>query len=1242
MNRGKWTEEQWEAITDRGANLLVAAAAGAGKTAVLVERIIRHLTHEAEPVDVDRLLVVTFTNAAAAEMRDRVAAALVQALNACPHSAHVERQLALLQRASITTLHAFCLDLLRQYFYRLNLDPHFRIADETEVELLRLEVLEELFESYYDKPANEAFTNLVECYGGERDDLKLQQLVLKLDLFAKSQPFPELWLHHLSASFKLPGHAAFDEMIWARFLKEGVSLELDKALCLLTRALKLCRLPGGPVEYEGVLAADLAMLHQLKAANSGSWLQMSWAIQAVQFNKLPAGRPERVETLKKQVMDLRDEVKKGLNQLSTTYFSRQPAEYVQELQEIQPLVEALCGIVLDFQQAYRQAKMKRCLVDFNDLEHYCLALLTDPASAPGQPVPSALALELQDKYIEVLVDEYQDINAVQETILQLLARQNKRRNLFMVGDVKQSIYRFRLAEPGLFLSKYDTYPDRKGEKDRRIDLAKNFRSRKEIIEATNFVFRQLMTERVGGVIYDRQAELVLGADYPQAGGDGELNPYVTEVHLIDRKGQLSAPDQQSATNSEEEPEEELDAVELEARVIGRRILQMLDSSNEKALTVYEQKNKSCRQVQYRDIVVLLRSVKNSAAIYLEQFRRLGIPAYAELGGGYFAATEVETMLALLKIIDNPRQDIYLAAVLRSPLLGLTAEELGEIRLASQPGDFYEALKAACLGCSNDGLRAKLQGFFKDLERWRTIARRDTLPNLIWTLYRETGFYDFAGGLPGGAQRQANLRALHDRAKQFEKTSYRGLFRFLRFLERLQDSGGDLGAARALGENENVVRIMSIHKSKGLEFPIVFVGGLGKQFNVQELHDDMLIHRELGLGPNIINPQTRLVYPSLAKLAVRLCLKQELLAEELRVLYVAMTRAREKLVLVGSVKDLAKAAGQWSQFVAFEDWPLPAASLSAAKNYLDWLCAALARHQAGQTVRELSLCAEQPPPAIACASAQWEIKIWEQNTIKYPGEKEENRDQRWQHVKLLEPIPAAGCSGDLLLKRLNWTYPYAEATGIAAKVAVSDLTAKVPYRSLETEGLFTRQQVLERPKFLQELQGLSAAEKGTAWHLVMQHLDLTRQPSALELRAFLQELRDREIITSQQMEAIEPAKITSFFTSELGVKLRSARRVYQEMPFSLILPVAELHPHLPGCEEQVLVQGVIDCFFEAGDGFVLVDFKTDRVKPEMLPAAAAAYRPQLDLYARAIEQILHRPVQERYIYFFAAGQAVKLD
>ncbi|MDD3654145.1 MAG: helicase-exonuclease AddAB subunit AddA [Desulfotomaculaceae bacterium] len=1247
----KWTPEQLEAVNGRGGNLLVAAAAGAGKTAVLVERIICRITDPSDPVDVDRLLVLTFTNAAASEMRERINRALAEKLAENPDSKHLNRQMFLLNRAWISTIHSFCLDILRQHFYRIDLDPAFRVAEETEAALIQADTLEELFEQRYAIGDNAQFNALVDCYGGNRGDIALQDLVLSVYRFARSTPRPAEWLKNLSTGFYIPIGTDFNHLPWSVSIKNALRLELPGIATVLDQAVQLASRSGAPHAYLNTLEAEreqVRNLIQLCDINT-DWAELYTGFNNVSFGRLKAvKRTEADENLKGQVIALRDNVKRRIISIRNKYFSRLPEELCEDLRKVAPLITELAALVQDFGEAYRKAKTTRRLVDFNDLEHYCLQVLTE--TGPEGLLPSQLAQELRSQIKEVMVDEYQDINAVQEEILRLVSRQGEvSPNLFMVGDVKQSIYRFRLAEPGLFLDKYLSYPLLPGGPERRLDLNKNFRSRQGVVNAVNFVFRQLMTPGIGKLSYDQKAELVYGANYPAAPGELPDEDDSVEFYLIERVDFDDAieggdfnqePDRDS--DEGEQPEEEFDAVQMEARLIGGLIKEIVNGSaaDGRGKLIYDNELKAYRSVSYRDIVVLMRATTGYANSFIEEFRQAGVPAYADSATGYFEATEVETILSLLKVIDNPRQDVPLVGVLRSPLVGLSGSELARIRICLQHGDFYDAVVATAT-LRQGGLSECLNDFLGKLARWRKAARQGSLADLIWMLYRETGYYDFVGGLPGGEQRQANLRLLHHRALQYEATSFRGLFLFLRFIERIQEKGHDLGVARTLNEKENVVRVMSIHKSKGLEFPVVIIAGLGKKFNLKDLNSTMLLHKDLGIGPQFIDAENRITYPSIAKLALQHELKIEALSEEIRILYVAMTRAREKLIMVGSARNLPECAQRWCNLAMVNGCGLSEDALARAKTYLDWIGPVLARHKDGLRIIQLAHCEENLQALVVDDPSRWKIFINDRRFISEEEKKPE--DTFFNLVQRMEPLEPSGPLADTIKSRLEWRYPDTELIGCTAKFSVTDLVRQsgLQFSEDEAHSRDYRPASAVRPIFLQEELGLTAAELGSALHLVMQVIDLKNVSSIAAIREQVAAMAERELLTSEQARAVPVEQIASFFESHLGRRMIAARKVWRELPFTMALPVKNVYPAISEKSGKlVLVQGVIDCLVDEDDGLLLLDYKTDRISKDQQEQLDLQYCDQLNLYSNAVESILKRRVKEKYLYFFSLGKDVK--
>lgn len=1365
-----WSDDQWKAIALSGNDILVAAAAGSGKTAVLVERIIRKITDESGGFSVDRLLVATFTKAAAAEMRERIREALDRELEKDPDNEHLRRQLALLGRASITTLHSFCMEVIRRYYQLIPLDPSFRILNEHEAELMRQDILEELFEEKYgDAERGGTFVQLADWFSGERSDDALYRLVQRLYNFSQSHSWPERWLRDTAAEFQVKDTTALGETEWVRSILADAHLALSGAIGLLEQARSIALQPGGPAPYAVNLEEDKAMVNSLlEAVNSKPWEQLYDTFRNVSFGKLKSVRKDDVfPELQERVKELRDTVKKTINELKTALFGRPASEFMSELHTAAPLMNELVETVISFADRYRAAKAAKSTVDFNDLEHYCLQILRHPDSLPGQLMPSDAALEYRQQFDEVLLDEYQDTNSVQEDIVRLISRESPG-NRFMVGDVKQSIYRFRLAEPGLFLEKYKKYEvgdpagDLSGESNAlipsgiRIDLARNFRSRMEVVDAVNMLFRQIMNESVAEIAYDQRAELVCGAFYPEARAthgnhsneeneDTSANPYSPELILIDRLG----PDPEEVKEEEgsetdsfspEAERLEMETAQLEARAIARRIREMT-GENGQPLMVYDKALKSMRPAQYGDMVILLRSAMVWAPLIMEELRQEGIPSFGEQSKGYFQAIEVEIMLSLLQVIDNPQQDIPLASVLRSPIVGLTEEELAQVRLCAG-GTFYDALSEAIAtyepdlldqvglnanhwitgldlpgyaeaaagladmgsvslqpniqstgnGISNE-LYGKLKKFMERLQSWRKDARQGSLSDLIWRIYSETGYLDWIGGLPGGTQRRGNLTALYDRAVQYEQdTSSRGLFRFLTFISRLRDNGGDLGAAGGAEAEGNAVRLMTIHKSKGLEFPVVFVAGISKKFNQQDLNAPFLMHKELGFGPKYVDEKLRVSYPTLPNLAIRRRSQLELLAEEMRVLYVALTRPKEKMVLVGTLKDLPKKVSSWAQADNAFELLLPDYMLARGRSYLDWIGPAIARHPSAHILREAAGLDTLDHGVLSSDNTKWVIRLEASDSLSETTlirEKEEvteeERTVKESALRNLEPIVDIGWTGEGsvqemrqdIYSRLSWSYPYSLVSGISAKTSVSEMkklltmqdspsldmieeTALQRQRKDEekNQGQFTFH--LRRPKFMEESK-LTPAERGTVYHTVMQHLPLSSSTDLSVIEQTIAKLTENETITRAQADAVTPEDILGIFRSPVGLKLIAAEQVWREMPFSYGLSAAEAYKGLSflGLTEEtrgtvvnvdqlldnetVLIQGVVDCLFRINGHLVLLDYKTDRVLEHRggIESLTEQYRFQLDLYGKALEDILGEPIHEKWLYFFDGGHAVLL-
>ncbi len=1192
-----WTDEQWLAIWSKGQDMLVSAAAGSGKTAVLINRMIEKVLAEEDPISVDELLVVTFTNASAAEMRHRMSNALEKAVAENPESSHLRKQLRLINKAQISTLHSFCLQVVKQYAYLLEIDPGFRIAGDTEAALLRDDVLEAVLESAYEGEDADAVYRLADSFTSDRSDQAMEVLLSKLYDYSRVHPDPQHWLQQVPTLYDVPVNATVDELPFIKDLKLTIRHALDEALQLAGEGLELTLQPEGPTVLENTFRTDVEVIGAAIAALETSWDSLYAFSKSFKWDKAASIRKDSCDpAMAEEAKARRNEVKKIVSGLFDAYFTRAPKRLLEEMREMAPLMKTLVQLTQFFAEQYKALKIDRVLVDFSDLEHYALEILM------AEDKPTAIAKEYQDRFKEVLVDEYQDTNLLQETILNLVKSGDEHDgNLFMVGDVKQSIYRFRLAEPMLFLGKYARFSHDAKATGLRIDLNANFRSRKEILDGTNYIFSQIMGERVGEIDYDEAAALKAKAPYPE-----RVVPI--ELALI-----------HEPETEEQSQDEDLAKSQWEARFIAKKIKELISSNT----LVNDPWTQQQRSLEYRDIVVLMRSMTWSGD-FVDEFKMAGIPLYAELTGGYFEALEVMIMLNTLRVIDNPYQDIPLASVLRAPFIGLKENELAEIRLAAPQASFYEALKTFMrAGTGIDLVTAeKLNRFVTQLEDWRNLARRGSLAELIWKVYLDTNYYEMAGAMTNGKQRKANLRALHDRALEYEKTSFRGLFRFLRFIDRMRERGDDLGTAKSLSEKENVVRLMTVHKSKGLEFPVVFFAGTGRSFNEMDFKKSYLFDQDYGLAVKAVNPDTRIEYTSLPFLAVREIKQLQMKAEEMRVLYVAMTRAKERLYLTASVKDIDKLVEKWK--VSTTDLRLPDFMRSRAKGYLDWIGPAIARHP--DAVDQLNVNGK-----IIDHSSRFHIEIIESQSL-LPA------------VANLEDLLAeSGVNEDyqqLVNERFNYRYPHQRAVDKRSKESVTEMKRLQMLQRLDEPESFiqpVKQQkktMLHRPDFMMD-ERLSAADVGTAVHAVMQHIPLNRTMNNNEIKEFIETLVGMEILSPDEGKVVKVEEIERFYASETASRLSQAKNIKREVPFTYAKKDAD--------GDYQIIQGIVDCLFEEQDGWVLLDYKTDRVAnmSNMKNEMAERYSVQLTVYQEAVESILQISVKERLLYLFAASQEVNI-
>lgn len=1214
MTNMAWTNEQQAAIDSRGQTLLLSAAAGSGKTAVLVERIIRRLLDKEYPIDITELLVVTFTKAAAAEMRDRIGTALMKALSETKDP-RVERQLALLPSAQISTLHAFCQHVIRKYFYTIDLDPAFSIVGEEELNLLRRQVLEGIFLSYYedDEKASILYP-LADMFGSDRGDDILMDTVSRMYTYARSLAWPEHWLKEAARAYDVAPDAVIDDMVWAGPIKDAVRRILEEDARLYDGVLYHLRQREAFAPACDTFVAEQAALRQ--AAQARSWNDLSRFVRAIDFPRLKSLRKlsDDDKAVWERCKKVRDDVKKDvIKTLQAVYFSATPEEWLDGMRAMKPVMDGLVTLTLDFAKAYGAAKKEKGWIDFSDLEHFCLQILLAPDASPEHPVPSAAAEELRSQYEEVFIDEYQDTNGVQELITRLVSGEDNR---FMVGDIKQSIYRFRLADPTLFLEKYQSFSRDEKAVQRCIDLGRNFRSVPVVLDAVNAVFSRAMTAEAAGMDYGEREKLYAGRQAPD---DERWIGGPVEVDIV-------------PTSSDEEDDDGSTAFEKECRFIAGRIGELLASGRMAA-----RKDGTLEPLSYRHIVVLLRSMAGKADVLIQALQEGGIPSYAEQSGGYFAAVEVQVMLALLRCIDNPEQDLAMAAVLRSPLVGLDETALAGVRLAGD-GTLWQNLPAFVVSLP-DGVDEKedLQQFMAAFDSWRTYSRRHGVAELLQRLYDDTAYVDFVGAMPGGDVRQANLKALYDRARQYEEAGFRGLFRYLQLMDKMKEDGLDLAPAKVVSEKEDVVRIMSIHKSKGLEFPVVFVADMGKAFNRRDTQDQILFHNRLGIGLKQYDPEWRMSYPTLIWSGIAAQLRWEGTAEEERILYVAMTRARDQLILTGHSSHIDHDWQRWTSRL----------NPAQAKSYFDWVMpAALAPFGAKAD-------ADYARPGAAWQDAVWQVRIARAvpaGTVEEGAYDGEPRLEALRRGDLTgTPVPS------WLDEQLSWQYAYPQAVRTAAKFSVSEVKRR--YQELHSDELQDEAALsvpaaaviptapgeddafAALPPWLAgEEAAVSGAQRGTALHKALQYITPASDQTTATLRREIDAFVRQGLLSREEAKLVYVPVLAAFCQSDIGRRMAESPELHREYPFTVLLAGGD---PLPETEtgEQILIQGVIDCLFREDDAWILVDYKSDRL--ETADAFRSRYAVQLTLYKRAVEQITHRPVEETYIYSLHLQQEIRL-
>lgn len=1252
----KFTPEQQRVIELHNSNILVSAAAGSGKTAVLVERIIRMICDGEHPADIDRLLIVTFTNAAAAEMRERIAAGITARLEADPGNEHIQKQSALLHNAQITTIDSFSLFLIRNHFNEIGLDPDFRVADEGEIKLLQQEVLAQLLEDAYAgqfvPEAPEQFHACVEyfCPGGRES--VLEQHILNLSRYAGSFPWPAEWLEERKNDYAAGDMEALVHSDYGQYLTERVNRTVEGCLEKLREVKRLCELPDGPYMYGELTEAEIEQLERLTSCKDLE--EQAAKVPAVTFARLPSKKDDSVDPAKRELAKaIRNSVKDTLSDLSESYFKTPLELAVEQGKACREPLRMLLDLVLEFDRRLLAAKQERHLIDFSDMEHYALQILlkrekveesggtgTDRTETKYRIVPSDVAMEYRQYFQEILIDEYQDSNLVQEYLLSAISGEEEGRyNRFMVGDVKQSIYKFRLARPELFLEKYDTYQET-GDLC-RIDLAKNFRSRIQVVDAVNGVFSRIMSREIGGIAYDDKAALYPGAVYPAQ----EDPAYGSELLLI-RKPEKGEREESGIGEQHAEGAGVLvdydNVRQLEALAIAARIKQLKGS-----LQVMEKSTGELRPVRYSDMVILLRTTSGWDEEFKKILEQQGIPVYITSKTGYFGALEVQELLQFLRVLDNPRQDIPLFGVMQSVFGGFTQEEIAQIRSGGEGHSrkrmtLYEALKeVAQSGRTEDTeLSIKANDFLQRIDHYRNLTPYTSIRDLLQRILDDYDYLNYVTALPTGSKRRANVEMLLTKASAFEKTSYFGLFHFIRYMEQLEKYDVDYGEADTLDENADVVRIMSIHKSKGLEFPVVFVSGLSKRFNMQDANQSLIVDMDLGVAVDYVDSVRRIKNKTLRRAVLSAKMKEDNLAEELRVLYVALTRAREKLILT-SVLEKAEEKWELSQMTGQEK--LTYLDFCEAGSYMDFLLPILPKTGiAVKTLRTEDLAAEELGEQLRMGDRREQLRLIACGETPLTGDPEEN-ERKLMHLR----------------ERFAYQYPHPGLQKLYTKTTVSEL--KIAAMAEKDEAAFhtfeEKEVVPYIPGFRREQEKVSGAVRGNAFHRVMELLDFMyvfvesglfekcpgdyetyrKRLDAERLKNRLEEFLQRETIslrlTEEYAKAVSLPKILNFLEQELAYRMWRAQEqglLYREQPFVLGIDAKRLDPDLPE-GEKVLIQGIIDVFFIEDGEIVLLDYKTDVI--DSLEALWNRYNVQIQYYEEALTKLMQMPVKERILYSF---------
>ena len=1224
MAEVKWTNEQQNAISKKGSNILVAAAAGSGKTAVLVERIIRKIIDD--KVDIDKILVVTFTNAAASEMKERVLNAIYKKIEENPEDANLQKQIILLNKASICTIDSFCLDVIKNNFYEIDVSANTRIADGTEALLLKQEVLDDLFEEKY--IANDKdFLDLINTYTKYNKDEELKDLILNIYTYIQASPFPEEWLNEKVEMFNTNQNQEeynFSNTPWGEIIIKNVNEILENGILKLKSIKRKMERFEELEKWISVINEDLINYQEIKD-NLNNWDKTYMSISNMESKRWPTDK-KVTNDLKDEAKEIRDSVKEELKKVKEL-INCQSKDAILDIAYMYQILNKLKNLIIEFSNRFYDKKRERNIMDFNDMEHLALNMLVKK-DENGNVVKTEIAKRYSEKFEEIAIDEYQDSNLVQEYILTSVSKGN---NIFMVGDVKQSIYKFRQARPQLFIEKYNKYKLEPNEnEDRKIQLFKNFRSRKNVLDFTNLVFENIMSKKLGDINYNEEEYLNLGASYEEIENQN-INTEVEIIDLAEDDEDIWKEEAKTENDEEEVEQERIEDIVIEARFVAKKIKELIDNKYQVI-----DKKLGKRDIKYKDIAIVLRSITGVANIYEKEISNLGILVYSDSSGEYLQSIEIETIMSLLRIINNPMQDIPLVTVMRSPIGNFTDNELIEIRLNDRNSNFYEAL----IKTKTD----KVKNFLNLLEELRKKQQYMPLDEWIWYIYIRTGYMNYVSLMPNGNLRVSNMKMLFERAKNYESASFKGLYNFINYIDKIKFNSEDLTSAKIIGENEDVVRIMSIHKSKGLEFPVVIVAGVGKQFNFMDLNGKILLDQDLGIGPQYINSDRHIEFKTLAKKAISIKAKNEAISEEMRVLYVALTRAKEKLIVVGRQKDVNKKMAEKQKSLEVyseENKKINPYLLQKYKTYLDWLELIYLKEGNEKTKDIFSLNIIKKQELIKNLNKE---EIEEEDIVSKIKEQIANRNSV-EDKKQKEEI----------INFLNWKYQYEDISKIPTKTSVTKVKELINVEEMkentkgikinieETENI--KSNITAKPKFLDEDKQvkITNAKKGTIMHLLVQKINEKEDYTLEKIQELIEELKNKNLIAEVEANSININTLVEYTKSDLFNELKNAKEINKEKPFYINVKASRLYDNIiKNNDENILVQGVIDLYYiNKNDELVLIDYKTDYIEKDKEQELVEKYKEQLNLYKEALEKSLNRKVNKVALYSLYLNKEIEI-